>query len=262
MLPARVGQRVQAGEVLARVDTTELELDLASAEEGVAFRQAALDALLQGADEVLVEQAEAEHVWQVALARLALKVAQLQMEQARIDEQARLQERAQAVASARNTVAQPELQVAQAQAHPPTVELVTARLTMPRAQDARDAAQIAYQKALDRPWEPQEVRDGLAKALWHAELDLTLAQAQLDGAQAAQRAHAIGVEALMAQRASAQEQLTQTLAVEADCTVTLALLQAEVERAQLQLGDILSPLKRGASGDRGNPLVWQSIAER
>ena len=31
---------------------------------------------------------------------------------------------------------------------------------------------------------------------------------------------------------------------------------------EIGICDILSPLKRGASGDRGNPLVSQSIAER
>jgi HlyD family secretion protein len=130
--------------------------------------------------------------------------------------------------------------VAQARVSSPKADAVAAQVNLARAQDAVDAAQIAYHKALDRPWEPQEVRDGLAKALWHAELELTLAQARMDGALVAQRAHAIGVEALISQRVAAEEQLTQTLSSGLPYTTTLALLEAEAERARLQLDGLRS----------------------
>ena len=239
-LTVRVGQRVGAGKMLAELDPTALELELASAKAAVAFQQAALDALLRGPDAALVEQAEAEHAQQVALAEVELQMAQLQVEQAHIEEQAGLQEHAPAVALARSKVEQLDLQVAQARANPPAADVVAAQVNLARAQDAVDEARIAYQKALDRSWEPQEVRDGLAKALWRAELGLTLAQARLDGALVAQQAHAIGVEALISQRVAAEEQLTQTLSSGLPYTVTFALLQAEVERALLQLDGLRS----------------------
>jgi multidrug resistance efflux pump len=71
--------------------------------------------------------------------------------------------------------------------------------------------------------------------VWHAEQELELAQARLDGALDAQRAHALGLEVLAAQRAVAALQLTQTLKASATYTITLALLEADVDRAQLQL---------------------------
>jgi multidrug efflux pump subunit AcrA (membrane-fusion protein) len=232
---AHVGLTVKAGEPLAELDTTALEFELGKARETVALREAALEGLLDGPETALVERAEAEHAQQVAQAEIALQVARWELERARLQEQADPGAGTLAVTLAQSKLEQLELQLAQARALSPAAEVVAAQVGLARAQDALDTARAEYQKALDRSWEPQEVRDATAKAVWHAEQELELAQARLDGALDAQRAHALGLEVLAAQRAVAALQLTQTLKASATYTITLALLEADVDRAQLQL---------------------------
>jgi multidrug resistance efflux pump len=94
---------------------------------------------------------------------------------------------------------------------------------------------VEYDKAMNRHWEPQEVHDAYAKALWHAEQDLALAQAELTRAGEARTAHELGLELLAAQRDTAAKELTYTLKMGTAYTTTLALLQADAGRAQLEL---------------------------
>lgn len=228
-LPVEVGADVRAGDLLAALDSATLEFELSRAQESVAMRQAALDGLLDGPATALLERAEAEHARQVAQARIALRMAQWRLEQAR------LQDNELTVALAQAELGQLDLQLGQARAQSPAAELVAAQVHLARAQDALDTAQVEHQEALDRPWEPPEVREAYAKAVWLAQQEVQLAQAQFDSAQDAQRAHALGMEALDAQRDTAAIQLTQTLDSQAAYTFTLALLEAQVELAQLQL---------------------------
>jgi multidrug efflux pump subunit AcrA (membrane-fusion protein) len=231
-MSAQVGVTVKAGDLVAELDTTALEFELARARETVALREAALEGLLDGPGTALVERAEAEHAQQVTQAETALQVARWELERARLQEQT---DQALTVAQAQSNLEQLDLQRAQARALSPVAEVVAAQIGLARAQDALDIARAEYQKALDRPWEPQEVRDAAAKGVWRAEQELELAQARLDGALDAERAHALGLEVLSAQRAVAALQLTQTLEASAVYTLTLALLEADVDRAQLQL---------------------------
>jgi multidrug efflux pump subunit AcrA (membrane-fusion protein) len=235
LVTVEVGTDVKAGDVLAQQDTTALEFGLKQARETVTLRQAALDALLNGPNAALAERAEAEHAQQVAQAEITLQVAQWQLEEARLQEEAEQGAHMLAVALAQSKAEQLDLQLAQAQAQSSAPELTTARVSLTRAQDALETARVEYQKALDRHWEPQEVRDAYAKAVWLAEQDLELAQAQLEGVLDAQRAHALGLDVLASQRAAAGIQLTQTLQAEPTYTFTLALLEAEVDLAQLAL---------------------------
>jgi HlyD family secretion protein len=229
LLPVEVGAGVQAGDLLAELDNTALEFELQRAQESLAIRQAVLDGLLNGPATTLVERALAEHARQVTQAQIALQVAQWQLEAAR------LQDQTLTVALAQSELDQLELQLAQARAQPPVAGVVAAQVSLARAQDALDTAQVEYSEALDRSWEPQEVRDAYAKAVWLAQQEVELAQAQLDSALDAQRVHALGLEALDTLRGTAAIQLTQTLASQAAYTFTLALLGAEVDLAQLQL---------------------------
>jgi HlyD family secretion protein len=228
-LPVEVGAGVQAGDLLAELDSTALEFELTRAQESLAIRQAALDGLLNGPATALVERASAEHAQQVAQAEIALRAAQWKLEAAR------LQDQTLTVALAQSELDQLDLQLAQARAQPPAAEVVAAQVRLARAQDTLDTAQVEYSEALERSWEPQEVRDAYAKAVWLAQQEVELAQAQLDSALAAKRAHALGLEGLAALRDTATIQLTQTLASQAAYTFTLALLEAEVDLAQLQL---------------------------
>jgi hypothetical protein len=115
-------------------------------------------------------------------------------------------------------------------------------------------AQVEYQKALDRTWEPGHVLDAYAQMLKRAEqeVQVQIAQARLDSALGSQKARDCGVNALAAQRDAAQAHVTQTLNAQAAYSLTLELLAAEVELAQLKLNALL---------DWENPVLEPSPQE-
>jgi HlyD family secretion protein len=231
----RLGAAVKAGDLLAELDTTPMEIELASARQEVALRQAALDGLPQGpsapATAALIQRAEAEHAQQVAEAEVALEIAQWQLEQAR------LQAQGPEVAIAQSRLRQSELQQSQAQAQARSLEsqIVAAQADLARAQDALQGAQIAYKEALDRPWEPQRVRDALAQGVVEAERSVRVAQAALAGVVAQQRAQALGLEMLATQIEEAASRVAQSVDAQAAYSATLSRLEAEVDLARLRL---------------------------
>jgi multidrug efflux pump subunit AcrA (membrane-fusion protein) len=223
------GDLVVGGAPLVRLDAGELELSLQSAQQDVVAQRAALDQLLNGASETLVARAARENAQQIAQAEVALRVKQLQLQKAQAEDAAA------DVAAAQARVKQLKLQLAQARAQGPTPDVRAAQVELERAQIALDETRDEYNKALDRPWEDQEIRDGWAKQLKQAELDYQLAQAHLEGALNAQKAHAISLDALAAQVDEAEEQLTQAMAAQEAYALTLEVLSAEVEAARLEV---------------------------
>jgi HlyD family secretion protein len=224
-----VGQDVRAGDLLAELDSTGTEIELQNAQQEVAVRQAALEALTSGPDGVLARRAEREHLQQLAEAQIALQVAQ-----GRLD-QARLQDHAPTVAAARSRQQQLELQLAQARAESLQSEVVSARVAQDRAQEGLQRVQTAYKEALDRPWEPQSVRDAAAQAVLEAERELRLAQARLASVTEAQRARELGLDLLAARAEEAAEETAQSLDAQAAYSITLSLLSAEAEMARVKL---------------------------
>ena len=125
-----------------------------------------------------------------------------------------------------------------------------------RAKIALDDAQDEYNKALDRPWEDQEIRDAWAKHLEQRQLDYRLAQAQLDGAKGAATAHALSLQVLQAQIAEAETQLDRAeTALEAH-PVTLETLSADVDAARAALEALEAtdnPLRDEPREEAGGP---------
>ncbi|MBN1937148.1 MAG: HlyD family efflux transporter periplasmic adaptor subunit [Anaerolineae bacterium] len=228
-VPAHLGMEVKAGDLLAELDTTALHLALENAQAQVDIQQAALDALLNGPSQAEIDRAETAHAQQVAQAEIALRVAQLQLEQARLPSPAA------GVALAQVGQTQLELQLAQARANSPQAEVKIAQIGLVRAQDALVTTQDEYKKALDRPWEPQQVRDALVKGIQQAQWEMQIAQARLEAAQSVQRAHTLGLNLLAAQGDTIAVQLAQAVNAQAAYTVTLSLLAARVEQAQQDL---------------------------
>jgi HlyD family secretion protein len=235
-VPVRLGSEVQAGDLLAELDTTVLEIERESARQEVTICKAELDALLDGPDApaiaALARRAEAGHAQEVAEAEIALQTAEWRLEQAR------LQDQAAAIDTARSNRRQIELQLAQGRAEDATTGITSAQIELERAKVALDETQDEYNKALDRPWEEQHVRDGWAKQLRQVQWDYRLAQSRLEAAQKARRAHTLGLEALAAQDGQAQAQLAQAMDAQAVYTVTLSLLAAEVDVARLRLNGL------------------------
>jgi HlyD family secretion protein len=223
------GDPVAAGAVLVRLDTQELEVALQVAQREVAAQQAALDQLLQGASDQVIARADREHAQQVAQAQVALKVRQQQLKQALA------QDVEGDVAAAQARLRRLELQLAEARVQDLQPSVTAAQIELERAKIALDDAQNEYNKALDRPWEDQSIRDAWAKQLKQAQLNYRLAQSHLDGALNAQRAHSISLDALGAQQDEAGVLLQQAMEARDAYTATVGIASAEVEAAQLQL---------------------------
>jgi multidrug efflux pump subunit AcrA (membrane-fusion protein) len=223
------GDAVAADAPLARLDTDELHLSLRSAEQDVLSARAALDQLLKGATDKAIGRVDKETADQIAQAEVAVRAAQLQLARARAENPA------DQVDAARLRIVQLELQLAQARAQNPTPEVTVAQVALERAKIALDDAQNEYNKALDRPWEDQGIRDAWAKELEQKQLDYRNAQAQLDRALNGRNAHWVGLDALGAQIEEAEEGLAQAIAAQEAYAVSLELLAADVDAARLRL---------------------------
>jgi multidrug efflux pump subunit AcrA (membrane-fusion protein) len=223
------GDTVAVGAPLVLLDTSDLELALQRAQEQVASQQAALDLVRAGATERVIARADRDNAHQVAQAESALQAKQQQLAQAQATDPVAELDAAEA------RVAQVERQIVQARAQAPTSQLRLAQIAFERAQIALDDTQDEYNKALDRPWEDQAIRDTWADRLVQAKLDQRAAQAQLDQAQAAQLAHTRSLDVLEAQLEEAQAMLAQAQAAQEAHQASLDLLGIEIEAAQEQL---------------------------
>jgi multidrug resistance efflux pump len=226
------GASVRAGAALVQLDTTDLELAFDVAQQEVIAQQAALDQLLAGSSQPMIERADRENAQQIEQAEVALRIKERQLEQARARDPAK------DVTAAQAQVDQLLAQVAQAQAQSPQAQARIAQIELERAQIALDDAQDEYQQALDRPWEEQKVRDALAKALEQAQLSHRAAQARLDDAQGALQAHTASLRVLAAQVTAARIGLEQAQETQQAHRLALAILEDEVENARLALAHL------------------------
>jgi HlyD family secretion protein len=223
------GAAVAAGAVLLRLNVDQLENALQSAEQDVISARAALDQLQAGATEAQIARADKENADAIAQAEVAVQAAKLRLEEAQANDPAA------GVDAAKARITQLNRQVEQLRAQDPASGVAAAEVTVERAQIALDDAQDEYNKALDRPWEDQEIRDGWADQVTQKKLDMRAAQAQLDGAQAARTANARGLAVVTAQIEEAQVQVEQAETELAAYKVTLNALAKEVEAAELRL---------------------------
>lgn len=241
----QAGGHVERGQPLARLETAELELRVRSAQAALASAQAQLDQVQAGPKDQEIRVARG----QLAVAQASLEQAEAQRDQLIAGAQASEITVAESqVASAQARVRQLERQREQLGAQEPAPEVAVAQVGLERAKIVLDDTQNEYNKALDRPWEDQEIRDGWAKELQQARLSYQQAQAQLEGALNGQRAHAISLlvlseqiqEAQTAVR-SAQAQLEQIQGSQdpqrraAEAAVAAAQAQRDTAQAQLDL---------------------------
>jgi HlyD family secretion protein len=228
-VPVDTGDSVSAGALLVRLDTREMSLALRSAEQDVSAQEAALRQLVNGASKEVVARADKANADQVAQARVALEAKELQLDQARNEDPAI------AVNAAQARVDQLQLSLTRAQAQDPAPGVTQAQVVLERARIALTDTQDEYNKALDRPWEDQDIRDTWAKRLEQAQLDFTSAQAQLNAAQNEDRAYQVGLQVMAAQIEEAKAQLDQALVAQDNYSTTLAILTAEVKGARMNV---------------------------
>ena len=224
-----VGDQVVGGAALVRLDTDELEITLQSAREDVVAQKAALAQLVKGTRETVIARADKDNADQIAQAEVALRAVKVQLEKARAEDPAAN------VDAARARITQLELQLAQAKTQDPAPQARIAQVGVERVKIALDDAQNEYIKSLDRPWEDQGIRDAWARQVEQKKLDYRLAQAQLDSAWNAQRAHAASLDMLEAQIVDAEIPLAQALDAQGAYAVALKALEVEVEAAQIRL---------------------------
>lgn len=176
-LNVQLGQRVAEGELLATLDDGEL-------------RQA-VDKARQDLKRALEDQAKGKADIETNYQR------QSEDAQRTYDRAVRDAERAyeRELEDARRALAQAERDLERAQMQPPTTSLSEAEVELARALDREAEAEDAYKQALDRPWEPQEIRESLYKDWQTSIVDRELAQLRLEDAQIALRVHRMDLAA-------------------------------------------------------------------
>jgi len=141
---------------------------------------------------------------QLALAQVDLDSAQKQYEAAQETVERQM-------FSAEMSLRGAELRLQKAQETPPITNLTSQQIAVERAEESLQKAQIAYKEALDRPWEPQKVRDSLLENITNAERTLEEARARYNEAAASAK-----------QRQASYES-------------DIALLELEIEKAQQEI---------------------------
>jgi multidrug resistance efflux pump len=193
-VPVRLGTEVKEGELLATLDTAALELELQSAQQEVALRQAALDGLISGSSAMLVARAEAEHAQQVAQAEIALQVAQWELDEAEkaLERQIAQVELDLAAAQARLTQAEEANADAIAQAE---LDLAAAQAQLTQAKEANaDAIAQAKWTLQIAQVNMEEAKKANERQL--AEVQRTLEVAQIGLAQLQEEPDAVEIELL------------------------------------------------------------------
>jgi len=239
------GDAVQRGQALVRLDLSTLELQVRSAEAALSAARAQQAQIEAGPKTQEVQVAQG----QVNAAQAALDQATAQHDQLITGtlESEVVVARTQ-LTSAQARVLQLERQYEQLRAQDAAPDVAVAQIDAERAKITLDETQDEYNKALDRPWEDQGIRDSWAKQLEQAQLSYRQAQAQLDRALNNQRAYAISLQVLQAQIGDAQASALAAQArlqqaeknVEpqrrgAESSVAAARAQLEIAQAQLEL---------------------------
>ncbi|MBN1937474.1 MAG: efflux RND transporter periplasmic adaptor subunit [Anaerolineae bacterium] len=237
------GRQVRQDDVLIQLDTADLELQVRTTQAGLMAAQARLAQLKTGPRPEEVRAAQG----QVDAAQAAIDQAIAQRDQLIGGDSEVLIAQAQ-LASAQTRVKQMQLQLNQTRAQDPAPDVTIAQIEVERAQIALNDTQDEYNKALDRPWEEQKIRDSWAKQLQQAQLTYRQAQAQLDRATRAQKAFTIGLDVLAAQiedalasQRATEAQLKQTQDTleprkrAAEAAILAAQAQRDIAQAQLDL---------------------------
>lgn len=123
------------------------------------------------------------------LAELEITDLQNQLAQAQADLQAIQMASERQLAEAQASLNAAQLRLAQARAQSPDLQVTIAEVDLERAQTALADAQEEYEKAVNRTWEPDQVRQSYARWLHEAELNLRIAEANYQSVLQARQAH-------------------------------------------------------------------------
>lgn len=130
---------------------------------------------------LLVQRDERVHEGDL-LAELEMAGLQRQLEAAQLDWQQAQIESTRAISRTLFALQDAQLALERARAVNPDPTVLQAQITLTRSQETLAYAQEEYQKSLDRPWEPQQMRDSYARQVTEAQRNLDIAQAAYDAA--------------------------------------------------------------------------------
>jgi multidrug efflux pump subunit AcrA (membrane-fusion protein) len=214
----RPGDQVKAGGLLAELEVDDLLKQIDQAEVSLSSTQ------------LLFSEAEKALTQQIARAELGLAIAEATLTQAQ-------DVNTYAITQAELSLELAREQLARAKGLRTTYNaaVVTARTGLESAKDAVERAEIEYRDALDRFWEPQEIRDSYARGLQQAQWDLEVAQAEHDRtvADQANYQHDLKIQDITVKQAEAElEQFKKGV----DPLLAIAVKQAQQELEWLQGG--------------------------
>ena len=187
---------------------------------------------------ILAELEIDELLNQLALAQVDLESAQKQYALAEEAHERQL-------FSAGTSLQVAELRLERARAQAPITDFTALKNAVDRASETLEEAKIAYKEALDRPWEPQRVRDSLLKNITKAERSYAEAAARYNQAvaqaQQSEAVRAVDLKLLELDVAKAQQEITwlergvdPSLAQRVESAqLKLDRLDAQIETAQL-----------------------------
>lgn len=228
----REGDEVKAGELLAELQVDDLLKQLEQAYIDLEVAQARL------------ADVETARRYAIARADLQVTVRQIQVDLAR----AALAKGAERPPSdeAELSLAMAEEQFARLRARQADYDagVLTASIGLTQAENALTDAQIEYQEAVDRYWEPQEVRDRYARALQQAEWNHEIAQARYEQALAAQEVyqHDLKIQELAVAQAKAKLALLQEDDNTTALDLQLKLAEENLASTQLDLEEVSEEL--------------------
>lgn len=181
--------QVHEGDLLAELEIDDLLKQMAQAEVSLNSAQLRLN------------EAEKSLERQTSQAEMGLTIAE-----ARLNEAKTANSDAITQAETSLTIAQEQLTRLQARKADYDLQVLTARIGLAQAAESLADAQAEYQKALDRPWEPDEVRTAYARALRNAERSHEIAWARYAQALAAQEVyqHDLSIQELAIDQVEAQ----------------------------------------------------------
>ncbi len=142
------------------------------------------------------------------------------------------------VAEAEANVHAAELRLSKARANDPTPQVTIAEINLEKARVALAWAEQEYQKALDRPWEPESTRESYANALQQAEWNYRVAEAHYQQALNARNAHVYDVQIIEQDVTLATMRLRE---IEAGVDVSRTLLTVRRLEAQLDDARLVAP---------------------
>ena len=166
------------------------------------------------------------------LAELEITDLLNQLAQAQANLQATQMASERQVAEAEANLRTAELRLAQARAQDNDSQVTIAEVNLERARQALADAQEEYDKALNRTWEPDWVREGYARALHEAELNLRVAEANYQAAVQAREAQKYEIQILQLNVEQARRRLEE---VQAGLDIQQA--QLTVQRLEAQVAD-------------------------